>query len=69
MRILGNRVFFSRNDVAQFNARWPGSTLRDRSYWFEFDDGDLVDTNIPQAHDGAAALALANQASDLLARR
>lgn len=55
-----NKVIVSRTDVAIFNAAWPCSTLRDRSYWFEFDsNGDLIDTDCPEHDDGPAASALA----------
>ena len=54
------KVIVSRDEVANFNRKWPGSTLRDtRAYWFEFDEsGDLVDTDCPEHDDGPAALAM-----------
>jgi hypothetical protein len=54
------KVRVSKEGVAAFNARWPGSTLRpSRAYWFEFDrDGDLVDTDCPEHDDGPAVLAM-----------
>jgi hypothetical protein len=63
MKYNDNGAFFTvtatRGDVETFNASWPCSELRDRSYWFQFDgSGDLVDTNVPSAHDGSAASAL-----------
>lgn len=62
IEIVGRRkVRVSREGIAVFNARWPGSTLRDsRAYWFEFDEsGDLIDTDVPEQDDGPAAVALA----------
>lgn len=58
----GLKAFVSRGEVAEFNRRWPGSTLRPtRSYWFEFDaSGDLVDTDCPEQDDGPAASAMAD---------
>lgn len=65
--IAKNKVRVSREGVAAFNARWPGSTLRDRSYWFEFDDNrDLVDIDIPEQDDGPAALAMSQDAEAFL---
>lgn len=59
----GRKVIFSRAAIALFNASWPGSTLRDRAYWFEFDEsGDLIDTDCPEQDDGPAASALADDA-------
>jgi hypothetical protein len=59
----GNRhkVIVSRQEVARFNARWPGSPLNpNRHYGFEFDEqGDLLDSDVPEHQDGTAALALA----------
>ena len=55
-----HKVIVSREGVALFNARWPGSKLRQsRAYWFEFDqDGDLVDTDVPEQDDGPEAVAM-----------
>jgi hypothetical protein len=54
------KVIVSREGVAAFNSSWPCSELRDRSYWFEFDDsGDLVDSDVPEHDDGSAANAMA----------
>jgi hypothetical protein len=63
-----NKVIVSRSEVALFNARWPGSTLRDsRAYWFEFDAaGDLVDTDCPEQDDGLAAVAMADDCKEWL---
>lgn len=59
MQIINRKVIVSRDEVAKFNARFPCSELRDRSYWFEFDaDGDLIDTDVPEHDDGTAARAL-----------
>lgn len=62
------KVIVTRDGIAAFNARWPGSNLRDsRSYWFEFDDTrDLVDTDTPEQDDGAAAAALAEDCAAYL---
>lgn len=55
------KVIVSRDEVANFNRRWPCSELRDRSYWFEFDaNRDLVDTDVPEQDDGSAASAMAD---------
>jgi len=63
-----NKVICSRDDVAEFNAQWPCSELRDRAYWFEFDDdGNLIDTDVPQHDDGTAASALSQDAFQYLA--
>lgn len=60
----GNRrkVIVSRAEVALFNSRWPCSELRtSRHYWFEFDaNGDLIDSDVPEHDDGAAAAAMAD---------
>lgn len=62
-KVGARKVRLSREGVELFNARWPGSTLRDRSYWFEFDHtGDLVDTDVPEHDDGPAAAALSEDA-------
>lgn len=54
------KVRVTREGVAAFNRTWPCSELRDRSYWFEFDNrGDLVDTDCPEQDDGHAAAAIA----------
>ena len=55
------KVIVSREEVANFNRRWPCSELRDRSYWFEFDaNRDLVDVDVPEQDDGPAASAMAD---------
>ena len=55
-------VVVSAAGVASFNRGWPCSTLRTyRAYWFEFDDqGDLVDSDLPEHDDGPAAVAMAD---------
>lgn len=64
------KVRFSREEVAEFNRTWPCSKLRDRSYWFEFDNyGDLVDTDVPEQDDGDAATAMANEAQEWIAEQ
>lgn len=62
------KVIISREEIAAFNATWPGSSLRSsRSYWFEFGaSGDLVDCDVPEHDDGPAAAALAEDARDWL---
>lgn len=57
-----NKVRVSPVGVALFNTRWPGSKLDiTRAYWFEFDnDGNLIDTDVPEHSDGAEAAALAD---------
>jgi len=66
--IAPRKVQISRLGVELFNARWPCSPLSiERSYWFEFDeDGNLVDTDVPEHSDGDAAAALAADALDYL---
>ena len=61
-----NKVIVSREEIAAFNATWPCSPLSaDRHYWFEFEaNGDLVDTDVPEHQDGAAALALSHDAQE-----
>jgi len=69
MEIVENtrKVIISREEVARFCASFPCSGLRDRSYWFEFDDDlNLVDTDVPEHDDGVGALALADDAKAFL---
>lgn len=59
--IAPGKILVNRVGVALFNRQWPGSSLRDRSYWFEFDTiGDLIDTDVPEHDDGPAASAMAD---------
>lgn len=61
------KVIVSREEVREFNRHWPCSELRDRSYWFEFaENGDLVDTDVPEHDDGSAAVALSQDAQRFL---
>ncbi|MFL6728100.1 MAG: hypothetical protein ACJ8FS_16535 [Sphingomicrobium sp.] len=61
------KIIVSRDEVRLFNASWPCSELRDRSYWFEFDnDGDLVDTDVTEHDDGSAATAMADDCKAFL---
>ena len=70
MRIFsGNnrKVIVSREEVARFILSFPCSGLRPRSYWFEFDEnGDLIDTDVPEHDDGPGASALADDAKQFL---
>ena len=54
------KVIVPREAIAKFNAQWPCSELRStRAYWFEYDSkGDLIDHDVPEQDDGAAAYAL-----------
>ena len=60
LTIQGRKVIVSREGVWSFNRGWPCSELSgDRAYWFEFDeDGDLIDTDVPEHSDGRAALVM-----------
>jgi hypothetical protein len=61
LSLIGPRkVRVSARGVALFNAQWPCSNLRtDRAYWFEFsDDGELVDSDVPNEDDGDACVAM-----------
>lgn len=62
------KVIVSPVEVAEFNRKWPCSTLRDsRAYWFEFDaSGDLIDTDCPEQDDGPAATAMADDCKAFL---
>lgn len=63
------KVIVPREEVEEFNDSWPGSNLRNRSYWFEFDEnGDLVDTDVPEQDDGSAAAALSQDAQEFMER-
>lgn len=67
LTIQARKVIVSRQAVASFNRGWPCSTLRDRSYWFDFaPDGSLVDTDVPESDDGGAPLAMAQDCQDFL---
>jgi hypothetical protein len=67
-QVIGRKVIVSRLEIELFNARWPNSTLRDtRHYWFEFDEnGDLVDSDVPEQDDGPAATALAEDCKEII---
>ncbi len=59
MYSIRRKVIVPRLLVDRFNRQWPCSELRSRAYWFEFDaSGDLIDTDVPQQDDGAAASAM-----------
>ena len=69
LSLVGPRkVRISREGISLFNAYWPGSQLRPtRAYWFEFDDdGNLVDTDVPEHDDGEAAAALSRDCLEWL---
>ena len=66
-RIPGtNKVRISKEGIAMFNAQWQGSELRStRAYWYEFDnDGDLINTDVPEQDDGLASVALSHDAEE-----
>jgi hypothetical protein len=64
------KVRFSREEVNAFRAKWPCCSLRNRSYWFEFDhDGDLADTDVPNEDDGDCASALSDDAWTFIQER
>lgn len=59
------RVYVSSDDVYAFTRTWPCSGLSwSRGCWFEFEkrNGDLVDIRHPGSSDGAALVALAEDA-------
>jgi hypothetical protein len=57
------KVGFTRKEINEFNSKWPGSKLQDRSYWFDFStNGDLVDTDVPEQDEGSESLALSQDA-------
>src|ERR1039457_6231859 len=62
------KVRVSKDGVAAFNRQWPCSELRtSRAYWFEFENnGDLVDTDVPEQDDGTAAAAMADDAREFM---
>lgn len=64
-KLAPHTVQVSREGVAMFNARWPGSKLRDcRAYRFEFDsESALVDCDVPEDDDGPEVLALCADAA------
>ena len=65
--ISRGKVLISRDGVALFNKQWPGSKLRNRAYWFDFDnDGNLVDCDVPEQDDGLEAASLAQDALNWL---
>jgi len=66
------RVTISVNDVGLFNRTWPASPIEHRRHFVEFDrDGNLVDHDFTYEEDGAAALALIDDADSgaLMTRR
>jgi hypothetical protein len=65
------RVTMSGDEVSDWKHRWPASGLRSttKSGTFEKRSGDLVDTNIGEAEDGAAALALLDDMQEYGAKK
>lgn len=67
--IHSRKVRFSKEEVDIFRASWPCCKLRSRSYWFEFaENGDLIDTDVPEHDDGPEALALGQDAQDFMSQ-
>ena len=57
------KVRFTEAEVVEFMDVCPGSGLRNRSYWFEFDaSGYLIESDVPEHDDGPGATALGGQA-------
>ena len=66
-KLPGNRVQFSEDEVDEFIAQWPCCRIVSAPLWFEFDSaGNLIDLNLPEAEDGEAGLALADDARAFL---
>lgn len=65
------KVICSKFDVRRFNDSWLCSRLDpSRHYWFEFDqDGDLIDTDVPEHSDGPESAALCADALEWLKSR
>lgn len=64
-----NTVRVSKEEVENFNAKWPGSKIRARTVTFEFDTrGDLVDHNLTEREDGDEVTALSIYAQEFWAR-
>ena len=65
------RVAISAREVCDWRDRWPCSGLGARGYSFTFDkrNGDLVDHNAPESHDGEALVALSHDAQAYGARK
>jgi hypothetical protein len=61
------RVFVSRQDVENFNSKWPCSPIPEKACFFDFQKGDLVDmSDHLRECDGAALLALSQDAQAML---
>lgn len=67
MKIIKRKVIVERYEVALFREGFPSSGLQNRSYWFEFDDeGNLVDSDVPEQDDGDGATTLSHHAQRFL---
>ena len=61
LEITGGKIRVSAEEVASFNRAWPASKLDPRrAYWFDFYDGELSDTDVPEHSDGPEAAAMAD---------
>ena len=72
MRIYGNTVFCSADDVQDFMRNYPCSGLKGTRLWFQFDStGDLIDIGPGNTskQDGAGLLALSENAQLFLESR
>jgi hypothetical protein len=59
------KIIITAHDVGLFNAMWPASPIELRRHYAEFDrQGNLVDHDFNDNEDGAAALALIEDAQD-----
>lgn len=68
MLIEGNRVTFKRAELVRFAERWPCFGKPESSLVLEFTDGDLTDIDGDERLDGAAVLAIVEDAKRELAR-
>lgn len=67
MRLRGNRVTVSADEVSNFMRRFPCSGLHGTRLWFEFEsNGDLVDMGPgdTSTQDGAGLVALSKYAQE-----
>jgi hypothetical protein len=65
------RVTVSEDEVRSWKRRWPASGLKNKGYSFVFEkeNGDLVDTSVGSSDDGAAAVAMSEDAQEWGERR